>query len=124
MSGSRVQATWEPGSPISFVNTFNHKVYQGRGTVLAVEPGKLLKYSQWNRISHLVDSPENRTVIRLDLELIGEKTRLSVRHDHFSSDAEYRHANFFWGFALTYIKNLVELGRIVEDENNLGPQAF
>jgi hypothetical protein len=31
-----------------------------------------------------------------------------VRHENFYSEDAYKHANFFWGFALTTVKNLLE----------------
>jgi hypothetical protein len=56
------------------------------------------------------DAPENRTVITFSLDWTGAATRLTVRHDHFYSESAYKHINFFWGYALTDIKILLEQG--------------
>jgi uncharacterized protein YndB with AHSA1/START domain len=110
MGGARVEAKWELGGDITFTGempNFN-KTYRDRGTVLTIEREKLLKYSHWSEISRLPDAPENRTVITFSLEWTGAATRLTVRHERFHSEAAYKHANFFWGFALTDVKNLLE----------------
>jgi uncharacterized protein YndB with AHSA1/START domain len=110
MGGARVESKWEIGGEITFTGempNFN-KTYRDRGTVLAVEREKLLRYSHWTALSRLPDAPENRTVITFSLDWTGAATRLTVRHERFYSEAAYKHANFFWGFALTDVKNLLE----------------
>ena len=42
------------------------------------------------------------------LDWTGEKIRLPLRHENFYSEDAYKQANFFWGFALTEVKNLPE----------------
>jgi hypothetical protein len=69
-----------------------------------------LKYSQWNEVSRLPDLPENRTVITFSLDWTGAATRLTVRHENFYSEVAYKHVNFFWGYALTDVKNFLEQG--------------
>jgi len=110
MGGARVESKWEISSDITFTGkmpNFN-KTYRDRGTVLAVEREKRLQYSHWSEMSRLPDIPQNRTIITFILDWADEKTRLTVRHEHFYSEDAYKHANFFWGVALNTVKNLLE----------------
>ena len=74
MGGARVESKWEIGGEITFtgeMTNFN-KTYHDRGTVLAIEREKLLKYSHWTELSRLPDAPENRAVITFSLDWTGD----------------------------------------------------
>jgi uncharacterized protein YndB with AHSA1/START domain len=108
MGGARVESTWHPGGAISFTGTFHGRRYQDRGTVLACEPERLLRYNHWSALSRLPDSEERRTVITLTLRPEGDETDLQVRHDNLASYAAFGHARFFWRNALHDLKGIVE----------------
>jgi uncharacterized protein YndB with AHSA1/START domain len=110
MGDTHIETKWEMGGDIIFTGTmpnFNRK-YRDRGTILVVEQGKLLRYNRWSEITRLPDTPQNRTLITFILDEMEEKTRLTVRHENFHSEVEYKHANFFWPVALHMLKNLLE----------------
>ena len=110
MNGARVKSTWEVGSEVTFSGTMpNFDIpYRDLGTILAVERKKLLQYNLWSQASRRPDMPQNRTVVTLTLEWTGVQTRLSIHHEGFHSESEYKHANFFWTVAPSIIKKICE----------------
>lgn len=108
MGGARLERTWELGRDLALTVALNHKTYEDRVTALALEPGRLLTYSHWTRISRLPDRPENRSVITFVLDSVGTGTRLTVRHESHNGEAVLEHARFFWGVALNVLKQLLE----------------
>ena len=110
MAGAHAESTWELGSDIIFSGTMpNFNIpYQDRGTILAVERERLLQYNLWSQASRRPDLPQNRTVVTFTLEWTGGQTRLSIHHEGFHSESEYKHANFFWTVAPEMIRKLVE----------------
>ncbi len=80
--------------------------YQARGTVLACEPERRLRYNHWSALSRLRDSEEARTVITLQPN--GDETDLEVCHDNLASYAAFGHARFFWRNALQDLKGIAE----------------
>jgi len=110
MRGVQVESTWAPGSTITFAHTSQGRAYEERGTVLAFEPARLLRYNHWSVLSHLPDSETTRTVITLKLTPAGEETDLAVTHDNLRGKAAFGHARFFWRNALADIRKIVESG--------------
>ncbi|MPZ19954.1 MAG: hypothetical protein GEV06_18870 [Luteitalea sp.] len=108
MGGTQVDSTWEPGSAMTFTWTVRGRPLRDRGTVLACEPARLLRYNHWSVISRLPDSDETRTVITLTLTPEGDETSLEVSHENLASDEAFGHARFFWRNALPDVKNIVE----------------
>jgi uncharacterized protein YndB with AHSA1/START domain len=108
MGGAHVESTWHPGDAISFAGTFHDRPYQDRGTVLACDPERLLRYSHWSALSRLPDSKGTRAVVTLTLQPNGDETDLEVRHDNLSSYAALGHARFFWRNALNDVKDIAE----------------
>jgi uncharacterized protein YndB with AHSA1/START domain len=108
MGGARVESTWQAGSVISFTGTLQGHPYQDRGTVLACDPERLLRYNHWSALSRRDDSEKARTVITLTLTPEGEETNLQVRHDKLRGKAALGHASFFWRNALNDVNHVAE----------------
>jgi hypothetical protein len=59
MHGTNMQTDWIVGNPITWTGEWQGKAYEDRGTVVAVEPKKLLKVTHWGPMGGSEDKPEN-----------------------------------------------------------------
>jgi uncharacterized protein YndB with AHSA1/START domain len=82
--------------------------YRDRGTVLAYEPERLLRYNHWSALSRRADTEATRTIVTLTLTSHGDATELEITHDNLVGDAAFGHARFFWQGALTDVKQIAE----------------
>lgn len=118
LGGARVESTWEVGTAITFTGTLQGKDFRDSGTILAIEPGKILRYNHWSRFSRLPDAAESRSVITLRLESTNGETCLSVKHEHPPVDPMSKHSDYFWGVALEVLKGLVQGSRTEMSESD------
>src|ERR1700755_2518587 len=65
--GTDTHTDWKVGSPIRFTGEWQGKKYEDKGTILAVEKNKLIKYSYWSSMSGIEDKPENYLIVTFDL---------------------------------------------------------
>ena len=106
--GTQVTTNWEVGSPIVYEGIWEGKAYKDKGTILQVEPGKLLVSTYWSALSGLPDIPENYQTVRYELAAEGGGTRLTIVQDNNASpeDAAYSAQN--WSMVLDGLKKLLE----------------
>jgi uncharacterized protein YndB with AHSA1/START domain len=108
--GSRVQTDWRPGSPITWRGQWEGKAYEDKGTVLEVEPKRLLKVSHFSPLTGLPDRPENYHNLTFELEQHGHTTRVSLTQDNNKDEAEAEHSTQNWRSMLESLKQVVEDG--------------
>jgi uncharacterized protein YndB with AHSA1/START domain len=106
--GMRIACSWEVGSAIKITETPLGPRYSERGTLLAFEPGKLLRFSHWSKLWRLPDAPGNRAVMTMRVEPDGDATRLSLRHELPPVEAIAEHSEFFWRGGLYQLSKLLE----------------
>lgn len=82
--------------------------YSERGTLLAFEPGRYLRYDHWSPLWRIPDVPENRAVVSLEVEPDGDGTRVLFRHELPVVEAIAEHSDFFWRIGLAQLKKMVE----------------
>jgi len=88
MHGTRMQTTWEVGSAITWKGEWHGKAYEDKGTVLEVEPEKLLSTTHWSSMGGSEDKPENYHTVTYELTARGRETVLTVRQDNNASREE------------------------------------
>ena len=59
MEGSRVETTWEVGSPITWSGEYEGRPYQDKGEVLAYDEPQLLSVTHYSPLLGLPDEPES-----------------------------------------------------------------
>jgi len=90
--GTQVTTNWEVGSPIVYEGIWEGKAYKDKGTILQVEPGKLLVSTYWSALSGLPDIPENYQTVRYELAAEGGGTRLTIVQDNNASPEDADHS--------------------------------
>lgn len=109
--GATVETDWQPGSPITWSGEYNGKPYQDKGSVIEVQPHRLLVLTHFSPMTGKPDLPENYHTITYRLVEHDGKTNLSLSQDNNGSDEEVEHSRTTWQNMLEAIKRLVELDR-------------
>ena len=106
--GTKVITDWQMGSPIIYEGQWEGKSYQDKGTIIQIEPGKLLVSTYWSSMAGLPDVPESYKTVRYDLSKVGNGTRLTVTQDNNATSEEADHSSQNWKMVLEGIKKLLE----------------
>jgi uncharacterized protein YndB with AHSA1/START domain len=109
--GTQVTTDWRVGSPITYEGVWEGKAYKDKGTILQVEPGKLLVSTFWSALSGLPDVPENYQTVRYELSAEGNGTRLTLTQDNNATQEDANHSAENWKMVLGGMKKLLEQGR-------------
>lgn len=104
----RVVSSWQVGGTVTLTETPLGADYTERGTLLAFEAGKLLRYDHWSPLWRVPDVRGNRAVLTLEVEPDGDGTRVVFRHELPIVEALAEHSDFFWRTGLSQLKTLVE----------------
>jgi uncharacterized protein YndB with AHSA1/START domain len=109
MHGTNMQTTWAVGSAITWRGEWKGQPYEDKGTVLAVEPRKLLSTTHWSPMGGSEDKPENYQTVIYELAASGHTTRLTVKQDNNASQQEADEmAEKNWGPVLEGIRAVAE----------------
>jgi len=112
LHGTNMKATWAVGSPITWTGEWKGKAYEDKGTVLAVEPKKLLKTTHWSPMGGSEDKPENYHTVTYKLAERGGTTILTLKQDNNASQEEAdTMAEKNWGPVLEGLKAVAEQQR-------------
>lgn len=79
--GADVITDWQKGGPIVYRSEWEGTVYEQRGTILEIEPEKLVKYTLFAPRPGLDEKPENYFTMTYRVEEINGKTMLTITQD-------------------------------------------
>jgi uncharacterized protein YndB with AHSA1/START domain len=106
--GADVISDWKEGSTILYKGIYEGKTYEDKGSVLKVEPEKLLLITHWSPLSGSPDIPENYHKVRYELTAENGGTRLRITQDNNSSEEEQEQNAKFWTMVLDGMKKVLE----------------
>jgi uncharacterized protein YndB with AHSA1/START domain len=106
--GSKVETTWEVGTPITYSGEWNGKPYRDVGTILEVEPPRLLRTTHYSPLTGLPDAPENYHTVEYRVDPDGDGSRVTITQGNNRSDDEVPHAEENWALVLGNLKTLIE----------------
>lgn len=109
--GTNTVTDWKVGSPIFFRGEWDGKNYEDKGTILANEPGKLIRYNYWSSMGTKPDVPENYATITYHLEEVDGYTKFTVTQDKIESEEQLAHSDSNWAMVMDGLKKLVEGSR-------------
>jgi uncharacterized protein YndB with AHSA1/START domain len=108
MGGSRVETTWQAGSPITWSGEYDGHAYQDKGEVLIYEEPHLLSVTHYSPLMGQDDRPENYHTLVYTLTAVGDITRLSLTQDGCADEAQAEQFSRNWQQMLEGLKTHVE----------------
>lgn len=106
--GTKVETEWQVGSAIVWSGEYEGKAYRDHGTILEVQPGRLLSYTHFSPLAGREDVPENYHTLTYLLEEVDGGTRLTLTQDNNDSFEGVKHSEENWRVMLEGLKQVVE----------------
>jgi uncharacterized protein YndB with AHSA1/START domain len=108
MFGTETVSDWNEGSSIIWNGTWQGKPYEDKGTILKIEPPRLLQYSHFSPLSGEPDVPENYHTLTYELADKGDNTLVVLSQDNNSSEEDRKHSQGMWESLLASLKKVLE----------------
>jgi uncharacterized protein YndB with AHSA1/START domain len=108
MFGSDVVTDWKKGSPLIYRGIWEGKPFEDKGTILEIDPPRLLRTNYFSPLSGKADVPENYAEVDYALSAEADGTRLTVTQSKIPDEAGKAQSESNWGMILDAIKKLIE----------------
>jgi uncharacterized protein YndB with AHSA1/START domain len=108
--GTRLSTDWQVGSPLTFRGEWKGQAYEDRGTVLAFDPPRSLSFNYWSSFSTIEDTPDNRQILRYELEEAETGVRVTLHQSNIDTQEHADHSAQNWKMVLDGLKKFVESG--------------
>jgi uncharacterized protein YndB with AHSA1/START domain len=102
------ETDWKEGSPIVHRGEYQGRAYEDRGSIVKIEPPRLLVHTHWSPVSGLPDSPENYERVAWELAERGDGTELTIRESNLASEEARSTSEQGWKMALQNLKHILE----------------
>jgi len=114
---SVLETTLRAGEEYAYVGPGNdgEKTVHVYGTILEIEPNRLLRMSEHPGPSYRPNHAELETRVTYTLEQVGGSTKLTLVNDQWPDNhPSYQNASGSWPMMLSAIKTFVETGRTMD----------
>ena len=108
MFGTDMSSDWKEGSAVTWKGEWQGKAYEDKGTILRIEPERVLEYTHFSPLMGLPDKPENYHKITIELSGDGSRTNVALSQDNNPTDEEREHSEQNWKMMLDGLKKFVE----------------
>src|SRR3954469_1079280 len=106
--GTNLKTEWQVGGPIIFQGEYQGTSYEDKGTVMAFEPEKLIRYNYWSSMSGIEEKPENYMVLTYSLLEVEGGTKVTIGQENIPTAEMKEHSVENWKKVLAQLKMLVE----------------
>ena len=108
MWGSEVVSDWKQGSPLIYRGVWEGKPFEDKGTILEIDPPRLLRTNYYSPLSGKPDAPENYAEVTYALTPEGDGTKITVTQTNIADEKAREHSQANWGSALDTLKKMIE----------------
>lgn len=108
MFGARVASEWQVGARITWAGEFEGREYEDHGTILALAPASMIRYTHFSPLSGAQDIPENYHTVTWALEHDGDATRVHLTQDNNATEDAAAHSAKNWQAMLDGLREVAE----------------
>jgi len=106
--GVDTETDWQVGGPLVHRGEYQGQPYEDKGTVLEVDPPRLLRHTHWSSTSGLPDSEEHYQTVSWSLTEDDGSTRLTITEINLPSEDAAKTSEQGWAAALDQLKKLLQ----------------
>lgn len=108
MFGTDVTSKFYEGSPIVWRGEWRGKVYEDKGKVLKLDPGRVFQFSHYSPLSGLPDRPDSYHTVTIELIDKGGEIRVVLTQDKNATEEARDHSQKNWQIMLDELKKVIE----------------
>ena len=106
--GVDVVSDWREGSAIVWKGTYEGRAYEDKGTILKLEPERVLQYTHFSPLTGQPDLPEHYHTVTVELSSQDGGTAITLSQDNNPDEQTREHTAAFWQEMLERLKTLLE----------------
>ena len=106
--GTDLSSDFKKGSRITFTGEWDGHQYVDGGTILDIDPPRLLKYSYWSSMSGTEDKPENYNILTYELDEKDGVTTFVITQEGVKSQEALEHSENNWQSVFDGLKELLK----------------